>query len=207
MSLPRLPAVLTSIVLMLQPVSTVFLGAVLLSEAPSAVQLLGVAIVIAGVAVATVRPRSEPRRLSDPPVGFPAHHRATPRPGAYPDSPRRRALIRRLFELMETRARPRDAEELIANSAEDVVFQPPPGLKRRSAATTSWRKFWADFAEEGLQMRAGAYAISEEGDAVVVSGWVRTIWSEGRLADTQSRWVYRFNQNDLVVSARVERAG
>jgi drug/metabolite transporter (DMT)-like permease len=56
-SLPRLPAVLTSIVLMLQPVSTVFLAALLLSEAPSAVQLVGVAIVIAGVAVATVRPR------------------------------------------------------------------------------------------------------------------------------------------------------
>jgi drug/metabolite transporter (DMT)-like permease len=56
-SLPRLPAVLTSIVLMLQPVSTVFLGAVLLSEAPSAVQLIGVTIVITGVAVATVRPR------------------------------------------------------------------------------------------------------------------------------------------------------
>jgi drug/metabolite transporter (DMT)-like permease len=56
-SLPRLPAVLTSIVLMLQPVSTVFLGALLLSEAPSAVQLTGVAIVIAGVAVATVKPR------------------------------------------------------------------------------------------------------------------------------------------------------
>jgi drug/metabolite transporter (DMT)-like permease len=56
-SLPRLPAVLTSIVLMLQPVCTVFLGAILLSEAPSAVQLTGVAIVIAGVAVATVRPR------------------------------------------------------------------------------------------------------------------------------------------------------
>ncbi|HEX5896661.1 MAG TPA: DMT family transporter [Thermoleophilaceae bacterium] len=56
-SLPRLPAVLTSIVLMLQPVSTVFLGAVILSEAPSAVQLVGVAIVISGVAVATVKPR------------------------------------------------------------------------------------------------------------------------------------------------------
>jgi drug/metabolite transporter (DMT)-like permease len=56
-SLPRLPAVLTSIVLMLQPVSTVFLGAVLLSEAPSAVQLVGVAVVVAGVAVATLRPR------------------------------------------------------------------------------------------------------------------------------------------------------
>jgi drug/metabolite transporter (DMT)-like permease len=56
-SLPRLPAVVTSIVLMLQPVSTVFLGAVLLSESPSHVQLLGVAIVVAGVAFATVRPR------------------------------------------------------------------------------------------------------------------------------------------------------
>jgi drug/metabolite transporter (DMT)-like permease len=56
-SLPRLPALLTSIVLMLQPVCTVFLGAVLLSEAPSGVQLVGVAIVIAGVAVATLRPR------------------------------------------------------------------------------------------------------------------------------------------------------
>jgi drug/metabolite transporter (DMT)-like permease len=57
-SLPRLPAVLTSIVLMLQPVSTVFLGAVLLSESPSAVQLSGVAIVLAGVAYATLGARS-----------------------------------------------------------------------------------------------------------------------------------------------------
>jgi drug/metabolite transporter (DMT)-like permease len=56
-SLPRLPAVLTSILLMLQPVSTVFLAALLLSEAPSSVQLAGVAIVIAGVAVATLKPR------------------------------------------------------------------------------------------------------------------------------------------------------
>lgn len=57
-SLPRLPAVVTSILLMLQPVSTVFLGAVLLSEAPSAVQLTGVTIVLAGVAFATLKPRA-----------------------------------------------------------------------------------------------------------------------------------------------------
>ena len=56
-SLPRLPAVLTSILLMLQPVSTVILGAILLSEKPSAVQLSGVAIVLAGVAFATLQPR------------------------------------------------------------------------------------------------------------------------------------------------------
>jgi drug/metabolite transporter (DMT)-like permease len=56
-SLPRLPALLTSILLMLQPVGTMFLAALLLSEAPSAFQLLGVAIVLSGVAVATVKPR------------------------------------------------------------------------------------------------------------------------------------------------------
>ncbi len=56
-SLPRLPAVLTSILLMIQPVSSVFLGYVILSETPSALQLLGVAVVLAGVAVATIVPR------------------------------------------------------------------------------------------------------------------------------------------------------
>jgi drug/metabolite transporter (DMT)-like permease len=56
-SLPRLPAVVTSILLMLQPVGSVILGAVLLSEAPSAVQLTGVAVVLGGVAVATLKPR------------------------------------------------------------------------------------------------------------------------------------------------------
>jgi drug/metabolite transporter (DMT)-like permease len=57
-SLPRLPAVLTSIVLMLQPVCTVMLGAVLLDEAPSAVQLSGVAIVLGAVGFATLGARS-----------------------------------------------------------------------------------------------------------------------------------------------------
>jgi drug/metabolite transporter (DMT)-like permease len=57
-SLPRLPAVVTSILLMLQLVGAVILGAVLLAEAPSAVQLLGVVVVLGGVGVATVKPRS-----------------------------------------------------------------------------------------------------------------------------------------------------
>jgi drug/metabolite transporter (DMT)-like permease len=63
-SLPRLPAALGSILLMLQPVSTVFLGAILLSEEPSAIQLSGVAIVLAGVAFATLQPTSRRRPVS-----------------------------------------------------------------------------------------------------------------------------------------------
>jgi drug/metabolite transporter (DMT)-like permease len=54
LSLSRLPAVLTSIILLAQPVMTVVLGIVLLHEAPTATQLLGVVFVIGGIAVATV---------------------------------------------------------------------------------------------------------------------------------------------------------
>ena len=53
-SLPRLPAVVTSIILLSQPVATVALSMVLLSEAPSAAQLAGVGLVIGGIALATV---------------------------------------------------------------------------------------------------------------------------------------------------------
>lgn len=54
LSLSRLPAVLTSIILLAQPVMTVGLGIVLLSERPTLLQLLGVVLVIGGIAVATV---------------------------------------------------------------------------------------------------------------------------------------------------------
>jgi drug/metabolite transporter (DMT)-like permease len=54
LSLPRLPAALTSIILLAQPVATVVLARVLLQETPSPEQLLGVTLVIAGIAIATV---------------------------------------------------------------------------------------------------------------------------------------------------------
>jgi hypothetical protein len=118
------------------------------------------------------------------------------------DSPRI-ALIRRLFRLMENDLG-RAADELIANSAEDVVFEPHTAHGREIRGHEALREFWSSFEDSGRQLRAGAYSITEDGETVVVTGWVRTI-DEGRLADTQARWVYRFNDQDQVVSARVER--
>jgi len=54
LSLPRLPAVLTSIILLAQPVATVGLSMALLAETPSPAQLAGVALVVGGIAVATL---------------------------------------------------------------------------------------------------------------------------------------------------------
>jgi drug/metabolite transporter (DMT)-like permease len=60
-SLPRLPAAVTSLLLTIQPVGSVALGVVLFGEAPSALQLVGVAAIVAGlVLVSRVRaPASE----------------------------------------------------------------------------------------------------------------------------------------------------
>lgn len=52
-SLPRLQAVVTSMLLMLQPVLAIGLGMVLLAERPSSLQLLGAAVVLSGVVLAT----------------------------------------------------------------------------------------------------------------------------------------------------------
>jgi len=52
-SLPRLPAAITSLTLTVQPVGSVVLAVVILSEAPTALQLVGVAVVLAAVITAT----------------------------------------------------------------------------------------------------------------------------------------------------------
>ena len=58
-SLPRLPAVLTSVLLTLQPVCSVVFAALIVSESPSPLQLVGAACILAGLVTATVG-RREP---------------------------------------------------------------------------------------------------------------------------------------------------
>jgi drug/metabolite transporter (DMT)-like permease len=62
-SLPRLPAALTSVLLTVQPVGSVLLGVVLLNESPSVLQLAGVVLIFSGIVVATAR---RPARVSQP---------------------------------------------------------------------------------------------------------------------------------------------
>jgi drug/metabolite transporter (DMT)-like permease len=57
LALPRVPAALTSVVLTLQPVLSVVFAVILLDEAPSEVQLTGIAVILAGVLLATAMRR------------------------------------------------------------------------------------------------------------------------------------------------------
>ncbi|MDP9019232.1 MAG: DMT family transporter [Actinomycetota bacterium] len=59
-SLPRLPAAVTSMLLLLQPGGALVLAAVVLGEAPSAAQLLGAGLVLAGVVLGTAHRRTTP---------------------------------------------------------------------------------------------------------------------------------------------------
>jgi drug/metabolite transporter (DMT)-like permease len=59
-SLPRLPAALTSLLLLIQPVSSVALAALILGETPSALQILGVVVILAGVVYASRGQRTVP---------------------------------------------------------------------------------------------------------------------------------------------------
>ena len=68
-SLPRLPAAITSLTLTVQPVGSVALAALILGEAPSALQLVGVAVVLGAVITATA-PLGGSRRLSEQVLRF-----------------------------------------------------------------------------------------------------------------------------------------
>ena len=63
-SLPRLPAALTSVTLTIQPVGSVLLGVVLLGEEPSVLQFAGVACIVAGLV--SVALRRAPRPVPEP---------------------------------------------------------------------------------------------------------------------------------------------
>jgi drug/metabolite transporter (DMT)-like permease len=62
-SLARLPAVVTSILLTLQPVATVIFAALLVDESPSVLQLMGAAAILSGLVLASAR---APRRRDVP---------------------------------------------------------------------------------------------------------------------------------------------
>lgn len=57
-SLPRLPAALTSVILTIQPVGSVVLGIVLLGEEPTVLQLLGAACILGGLLAVAARRRA-----------------------------------------------------------------------------------------------------------------------------------------------------
>jgi drug/metabolite transporter (DMT)-like permease len=76
-SLPRLPAAMTSVLLTVQPIGSVALAALIFSEDPSPLQLVGVVLVLAALVAASRSPRPveakrlnrEQRRAHTPPPG------------------------------------------------------------------------------------------------------------------------------------------
>ena len=70
-SLPRLPAAMTSLLLTIQPVGSVALAALIFSESPSALQLVGVTLVLTALLTATAPRRRLGARRATAEVGEP----------------------------------------------------------------------------------------------------------------------------------------
>lgn len=64
-SLPRLPAAVTSMILLVQPVMSILIAAAVLRERPSPIQLAGCVIVLAGVVFATTGKRRDQPTTTD----------------------------------------------------------------------------------------------------------------------------------------------
>ena len=60
LSLPRLPAAITSMLLTIQPIASVILGAIIFGEAPTALQIGGVAALLAGLVAVARTPGPRP---------------------------------------------------------------------------------------------------------------------------------------------------
>jgi drug/metabolite transporter (DMT)-like permease len=63
-SLPRLPAALTSLLLCVQPIGSVALGAIIFGESPTALQLGGVLLVLVALLTATLASGTDLRRVA-----------------------------------------------------------------------------------------------------------------------------------------------
>lgn len=66
-ALPRLPAVETATIILLQPVLTMVWGAIIFSESPSALQMVGAAIVLGGVGFVAITRGKRGKDLDQPP--------------------------------------------------------------------------------------------------------------------------------------------
>ena len=80
-SLPRLPAALTSVLLLAQPVAALLISAVVLAEEPTTVQLAGTGLVLLGVVLATATRPAPAVATATPSLG------SVPAPPAHPKGP------------------------------------------------------------------------------------------------------------------------
>jgi len=80
-SLPRLPAAVTSVLLTLQPLTSMLLGALLFREDPTELQLLGAALILVGLLTAARPPAAARSSRTDPARPASAPPSSHPSPG------------------------------------------------------------------------------------------------------------------------------
>ena len=102
--------------------------------------------------------------------------------------------VRELWQVYEREGHDASVEALISISHDDAEyrFYATDGDVLRGA-----EELRAFYREADADVKAAPYAFREEGDKVVVTGWVRITRPGGALADAQVQWEYTFREGRI----------
>jgi ketosteroid isomerase-like protein len=112
------------------------------------------------------------------------------------DSPNIRTVTE-LWRVYEEEGHDAGVEALLVSCHEDARFRFYAAEGRVLQGGDELRAFYRDKRAAGASVEASPYDFAEDGDSVVVTGWVRIGRDTGSLADAQVRWIYTFRDGKI----------
>jgi ketosteroid isomerase-like protein len=105
--------------------------------------------------------------------------------------------VKEIWRVYEEDGHDAGVDALLAYCREGAEFRFYAAEGRVLHGGAELRAFYRDKRAAGASVEASPYEVREEGDSVVVTGWVRVGRETGSLADAQVRWVYTFRDGKI----------
>jgi ketosteroid isomerase-like protein len=102
--------------------------------------------------------------------------------------------VRELWRVYEREGHDAGIEALLEMCHDDAEFSFYAMNGKVLRGSDELRAF---YREADASVRAAPYSFEEDGDTVVVTGWVRVLRAGGALADAQVRWEYVFREGKV----------
>ena len=102
--------------------------------------------------------------------------------------------VRELWTVYEREGHEAGVEALLEMCHDDAEFRFYAMDGKVLRGGNELRAFYRD---ANADVSASPYSFEEDGDTVVVTGWVRVVRAGGALADAQVRWEYVFREGKI----------
>ena len=108
------------------------------------------------------------------------------------------ACVKKAWQRLEREGHASGMEALFEHCHPECVFRPAASRGEVLNGVETARTFFRKQRNAGGDIKVSAYSFRDKGDSVEVLGWIRLIRPEGGMSDSQGRWVYRFNDGQIV---------